>query len=157
MDTEVSSLRRLFLLIALLALVLNGPVPASAAGRPRPAAAACDRDTCAGRACADSDEDRAEVWSLNPIQAQNCAAGSRRCHPGRPGTVPVVAVPRLAALEPGSAGGATFGPEPAPWPMALAQAVPWTGPAAGDGDVASHTSLPEAFPGVLVRTCVLRI
>lgn len=156
MDDEVSSLRRILMLIALLALVLNGPVPASAAGQPRPAAAACDRDTGSGGACAADGGDRAEARPLDPLQAQRCAAGSRRCHPGRPGTVPVAAVPRLAAFEPAGAGGAAPGPEPVPWPCALAQAA--TRPAlAAAGGGAMPTSLPEALPGVLARTCVLRI
>jgi hypothetical protein len=155
MEAEESPLRRILLLIALLALVLNGPVPA-AAGRPGPAAAPCEPDACPGGSCADGDGDRAEARSLDPLQAARYAAGSRRCHSGRPMTVPVAAVPRLPALEPDGPASAGPGPEPAPWPPALARAPFRPAEPRGAG-TALPTALPEGLPGVLARTCVLRI
>jgi hypothetical protein len=145
------------MLIALLALVLNGPVPVGAANRPGSPAAACGAGACPGSSCADGDGDRTEARQLDPIQAADCAAGTRRCHSGRPVTVPVAAAPRLPAFEPGDSGDAGAGPEPAPWPCALVQAPRQLGPAAAPGGGTALTTLPEAFPGVLARICVLRI
>lgn len=136
-------MRRILMLIALLALVLNGPGPGAGAGQ-LPANPSCTGATCAGM-------EQAEARSLDPA----CSTDSHHCHPGRPATLPVANVPRLAAQEPVPSAAGT-GTEPMPWavlriPFGTDQAIART-----NGRLHGST-LPEGFPGILARTCVLRI
>jgi hypothetical protein len=124
------------MLIAMLALVLNGPGTGAGAGQP---------PSCTGMACT--------VESQAQASASPCAAGSHRCHPSRSTPVPVATTPRSATLEPTLAGP---DPEPAPWPTQHVRWQPDAMPVRAHGGP-SLASLPGTFPGILERTCVLRI
>jgi hypothetical protein len=132
---------RILMLIALLALVLNGQGQ-GVAGTPREPVRACAA-TCVA-------EVRAET---RPLPC--CPGAGHRCHSGKPLGPPALVTP----------GAPTAGPErsepdrePFPWPGTVALAgFPAAAMAPGTRGLSAPAALPAAFPGILARSCVLRI